>query len=193
MKTLVYNLSESALFKFSHFFGIETQLSISNIPVSDNPEYYCIEENITDIGGIIERCRKIYYSYETLPEDTDVKSFYSFYALMLKIKKQHDIGKACSDVEYIYYKLNDSFDVRLGSTGNIDGFTIDVPVLTGCSLLGKFMLYKPDENYPEFVFDVKPENGDWTHWHPQYYFDALDDVVTFMASNYPFRIKNEYI
>jgi hypothetical protein len=96
-----------------------------------------------------------------------------------------------NDLEFIYEQLKDKYDLLLTNTFALDdGYTIDVPVLRGKSVLGRFDLYKEDEDCDEFVFTVeyaKPKKTLWcptgekyTHRHPQTKEQALNDVIAFM-------------
>ena len=76
------------------------------------------------------------------------------------------------------------------------GFTIDVKVLCGESKLGKFQLYKENEDWDEFVFSVEyakpkrtllnPLGEKYTHWHPQSREQALEDVVAFIEGTHKY-------
>ncbi len=101
---------------------------------------------------------------------------------------------ANNDLEFIYKKLKGRYDLLLTSTFALDdGCTIDVPVIRGKSALGRFDLYKEDENWDEFVFTVEyavPKRRHWfskkekyTHWHPQSREQALEDIVAFMEGS----------
>ena len=69
-----------------------------------------------------------------------------------------------NDIELIYDKLKDKYDLVLTSTMALDdGYTIDVPVICGASEKGRFDLYK-DESVGLFVFSVAPEKTE-KHWH----------------------------
>ena len=94
-------------------------------------------------------------------------------------------------LEFIYEQLKDKYDLLLTNTFALDdGYTIDVPVLRGKSALGRFDLYKEDDDWDEFVFTVEfatPKKLKWylpkeryTHWHPQSVEDAINDVIAFM-------------
>ena len=105
-----------------------------------------------------------------------------------------------NDLEFIYEQLKNKYDLLLTNTFALDnGYTIDVPVLCGESVLGKFELYVDDDfqdgSY-EFVFSVTfpapkkrsrlfpAEQG--THWHPQTKEQALEDVIAFMEGTHQF-------
>ena len=92
--------------------------------------------------------------------------------------EKHDLGS-------IHEQLKDKYDLLLTNTFALDdSYTIDVPVLRGVSALGRFDLYKEDEDQNEFVFSVEyaqPNAGEkYTHWHPQTKEQAMRDVIAFM-------------
>jgi len=96
-----------------------------------------------------------------------------------------------NDLEFIYDQLKDKYELLFTTTFALnDGYTIDVPVLRGTSLLGRFDLYKEDDAWDEFVFTAElanpaktllhPAGENYTHWHPQSAEEALADVIAFM-------------
>ena len=101
-------------------------------------------------------------------------------------------------LEFIYEQLQDKYDLVLTNTFALEcGYSIDVPVLCGTSVLGNFHLYFDDDfqdsRYYQFVFSVKfphPKKRVWfmpkeegTHWHPQSVDEAINDVIAFMEGN----------
>ena len=105
-----------------------------------------------------------------------------------------------NDLEFIYEQLKNKYDLLLTNTFALDnGYTTDVPVLCGESVLGKFELYVDDDfqdgSY-EFVFSVTfpaPKKRSWffsadtgTHWHPQTKEQALMDVIAFMEGTHKY-------
>ena len=61
-----------------------------------------------------------------------------------------------NDLEFIYEQLKGKYDLLLTTTFALDeGYTIDVPVLCGSSVLGRFELYKEDDDCEEFVLTVE--------------------------------------
>ena len=102
-----------------------------------------------------------------------------------------------NDLEIIYGQLKSKYDLLLTTTFALDeGYTIDVPVLCGSSVLGRFELYKEDADWAEFVFTVEfatPKKRKWqlsweqgTHWHPQSLEAAMTDVIAFMEGTHQF-------
>ena len=104
-----------------------------------------------------------------------------------------------NDIEIIYEQLKDKYDLLLTNTFALDsGYTIDVKVLCGESIFGKFNLYKEDEDWDEFVFSVEyatPRRSRWnlsvekyTHWHPYSREQAQEDVIAFMEGTHRFLL-----
>ena len=103
------------------------------------------------------------------------------------------------DLDFIYEQLKNKYDLILTNTFALDsGYTIDVKVLCGESIFGKFNLYKEDDDCDEFVFTVEcaaPRKPRWylaaekyTHWHPQSREQALNDVIAFMEGTHRFLL-----
>ena len=105
-----------------------------------------------------------------------------------------------NDIEYIYNKLCNKHNLLLTNSFALNaGFTIDVPVISGKSELGEFLLYV-DEDTKEphggmFVFCVEYEKRTWfrkrlvkraAHWHPQNIEDAIKYVDEFMLNKLKF-------
>jgi hypothetical protein len=88
-----------------------------------------------------------------------------------------------NDIELIYEKIKDEYDLILTNSLDLDdGFSWDVPVITGESGLGKFYLYA-DRNTKnpkgeQFVFSLAWQEK---HWHPQTIDDAICDIRAFMS------------
>ena len=104
-----------------------------------------------------------------------------------------------NDIEILFGQLKDRYDLLLTNTFALDsGYTIDVPVLCGESVFGKFNLYKEDEAWDVFVFSVaysRPRKSPfcrtvekYTHWHPQSRDQALSDVIAFMEGTHTFLL-----
>ena len=105
-----------------------------------------------------------------------------------------------NDLEIIYEQLRDKYSLLLTNTFALDdGYTIDVPVLCGKSVFGRFHLYREEDDWDEFVFSVEyaeprilPEWGSvpqkYTHWHPQSIEQALKDVIAFMEGTHKFLL-----
>lgn len=102
-----------------------------------------------------------------------------------------------NDLEFLCEQLKDKYDLVLTNTLALDdGYEIDVPVIRGKSVLGRFDLYLEEEGSAEFVFTVecaKPKKTLWcptgekyTHWHPQSVEQAVNDVIDFMEGTHQY-------
>ena len=66
--------------------------------------------------------------------------------------EKHDLGS-------IHEQLKDKYDLLLTNTFALDdGYTIDVPVLRGVSALGRFDLYKEDEDQNKYFEGGRPSS-----------------------------------
>ena len=103
------------------------------------------------------------------------------------------------DLDIIYDQLKGRFDLVLTNTFALDdGYTWDMKVIRGKSILGRFDLYKEDDDDNQFVFSVEYTNprklnchladGKYTHWHPQSVEQAINDVVAFMEGTHKFLL-----
>lgn len=86
------------------------------------------------------------------------------------------------DLEFVYEKLKDNFDLELTNTFALnEGYTIDVPVIIGKSSNKKFYLYKEDDL---FVFTTKLSdnsgNHECSHTHPYDVNDSINCIKKFM-------------
>lgn len=85
------------------------------------------------------------------------------------------------DLQFIYDRLKDKYDLELTTGLALDaGFSWDVEVLTGKSILGRFYLY--DEGC-HCILNYDTEEGMCDkHWHPGDTAEALELVVAFMEA-----------
>ena len=86
------------------------------------------------------------------------------------------------DLKLIYDKLKDKYDLTLTNTFALnDGYTIDVPVIRGVGVNGRFDLYY-DGVMLVFSIDYfdKEENDNFSHGHPYDLQDAMDYIEKFM-------------
>ncbi len=103
-----------------------------------------------------------------------------------------------NDIELIYEKVKDKYDLLLTNTFSLnEGFTGDFPVICGETEQGKFRLYADDlDSDPHgyaFVFSVRYEKRTlfrkrivkrYTHWHPQTIEEAIKDIDEFMSGKF---------
>lgn len=202
MKVLVNEIEIVDLINIMHHFVSENEI----VRLEDAPQKYktidCnqpfyIEENIIDLDKVLKLCTDVSYYRTPIRDIVTWDKFCLFWALMFSIYKQREMGRKISDLEYLYEKYKNKYNIILTKTSQLDlEFTIDEDVLVGESKLGKMYLYKQDE-YFEFVFSVEykttnifgKEKIKHTHWHPQDFFEASDDLDKFMSNIEIFELK----
>ena len=83
------------------------------------------------------------------------------------------------NLKYIYDQLIDKYDLELTTGLALDaGFSWDMEVLTGKSILGRFYLYDEGCHY---ILNYDTEKGIANkHWHPGDTAEALELVAAFM-------------
>ena len=80
-------------------------------------------------------------------------AFCLFWALMFSIYKQREMGRKISDLEYLYEKYKNKYNIIFTKTSQLDlEFTIDEDILFGESKLGKMYLYKLFQVAGYYVF-----------------------------------------
>ena len=202
MKVLVNEIEKVDLINIMHHFVSENEIVIlEDAPqkyktIDCNQPYY-IEENIIDLDKVLKLCTDVSYNRTPIRDIVSWDKFCLFWALMFSIYKQREMGRKISDLEYLYEKYKNKYNIILTKTSQLDlEFTIDEDVLVGESKLGKMYLYKQDE-YFEFVFSVEykttnifgKEKIKYAHWHPQDFFEASDDLDKFMSNIEIFELK----
>lgn len=202
MKVLVNEIEIVDLINIMHHFVSENEIvRLEDAPqkyktIDCNQPYY-IEENIIDLDKVLKLCTDVSYNRTPIRDIVSWDKFCLFWALMFSIYKQREMGRKISDLEYLYEKYKNKYNIILTKTSQLDlEFIIDEDVLVGESKLGKMYLYKQDE-YFEFVFSVEykttnifgKEKIKHTHWHPQDFFEASDDLDKFMSNIEIFELK----
>ena len=202
MKVLVNEIEKVDLINIMHHFVSENEIVIlEDAPqkyktIDCNQPYY-IEENIVDLDKVLKLCTDVSYNRTPIRDFVSWDKFCLFWALMFSIYKQREMGRKISDLEYLYEKYKNKYNIILTKTSQLDlEFTIDEDVLVGESKLGKMYLYKQDE-YFDFVFSVEyksigifgKEKIKHTHWHPSDFFEASDDLDKFMSNIEIFELK----
>ena len=202
MKVLVNEIEIVDLINIMHHFVSENEIvRLEDAPqkyktIDCNQPYY-IEENIIDLDKVLKLCTDVSYNRTPIRDIVSWDKFCLFWALMFSIYKQREMGRKISDLEYLYEKYKNKYNIILTKTSQLDlEFTIDEDVLVGESKLGKMYLYKQDE-YFDFVFSVEykstgifgKEKIKHTHWHPQDFFEASDDLDKFMSNIEIFELK----
>ena len=195
MKVLVNEIEKDVLVDIMQHFVADSEIVILGdaaieYKTLDCKQPYYIEENIINLDKVLELCTDVSYYRTPIRDIVSWDKFCLFWALIFSIYKQREMGRKISDLEYLYEKYKNKYELILTRTSQLDlNFTIDEDVLVGESKLGKMYLYKQDE-YFEFVFSVEYKTTNifgkeiikHTHWHPQDFFEASDDLDKFMSN-----------
>ena len=202
MKILVNEIEKDVLVDIMQHFVTDSEIVILGdaaieYKTLDCKQPYYIEENIINLDKVLELCTDVSYNRTPIRNIVSWDKFCLFWALIFSIYKQREMGRKISDLEYLYEKYKNKYELILTRTSQLNlKFTIDEDVLFGESKLGKMYLYKQDE-YFEFVFSVEykttnifgKEKIKHTHWHPQDFFEASDDLDKFMSNIEIFELK----
>ena len=202
MKVLVNEIEKDVLVDIMQHFVTDSEIVILGdaaieYKTLDCKQPYYIEENIINLDKVLELCTDVSYNRTPIRNIVSWDKFCLFWALIFSIYKQREMGRKISDLEYLYEKYKNKYELILTRTSQLNlKFTIDEDVLVGESKLGKMYLYKQDE-YFEFVFSVEykttnifgKEKIKHTHWHPQDFFEASDDLDKFMSNIEIFELK----
>lgn len=94
---------------------------------------------------------------------------------------QHVQTRTPLDVKAVFEILKDRFPLELThafalENGEAD-YDKDYAMVCGTSSAGTFQLY---DNGLYGIFDVDKAAGGYTHWHPSYVAEAVEDVIAFM-------------
>ena len=202
MKVLVNEIEKVDLINIMHHFVSENEIVIlEDAPqkyktIDCNQPYY-IEENIVVLDKVLKLCTDVSYNRTPIRDIVSWDKFCLFWALMFSIYKQREMGRKISDLEYLYEKYKNKYELTLSKTSQLNlKFTIDEDVLVGESKLGKMYLYKQDE-YFDFIFSVEYKSEDLfgnekikhTYWHPQDFFEASEHLDKFMSNINIFELK----
>lgn len=180
MKVLVNEIEKYDLMRVMPYFLKDNEIII----LEDEGDSYYIEENIIDLDSIIKKCEQ-----EDYDKSIDWGDFCLFWALMYSIYKQRDIGRKVSDLEYLYLKYKEKYDLSYTTTFKLNmEFEHDEEVIVGKSEIGTMYLYKWDI-YFEFIFYVEYMKKNvfgklikkTTHWHPSNFFEAGKQLDMFMS------------
>lgn len=202
MKVLVNEIEKDVLVDIMQHFVTDSEIVILGdaaieYKTLDCKQPYYIEENIINLDKVLELCTDVSYNRTPIRNIVSWDKFCLFWALIFSIYKQREMGRKISDLEYLYEKYKNKYELILTRTSQLNlKFTIDEDVLFGESKLGKMYLYKQDE-YFEFVFSVEYKTTNifgkeiikHTHWHPQDFFEASDDLDKFMSNIEIFELK----
>jgi hypothetical protein len=202
MKVLVNEIEKDVLVDIMQHFVTDSEIVILGdaaieYKTLDCKQPYYIEENIINLDKVLELCTDVSYNRTPIRNTVSWDKFCLFWALIFSIYKQREMGRKITDLEYLYEKYKNKYNIILTKTSKLDlEFTIDEDVLVGESKLGKMYLYKQDE-YFDFVFSVEykstgifgKEKIKHTHWHPSDFFEASDDLDKFMSNIEIFELK----
>ena len=202
MKVLVNEIEKDVLVDIMQHFVTDSEIVILGdaeieYKTLDCKQPYYIEENIINLDKVLELCTDVSYNRTPIRNMVSWDKFCLFWALIFSIYKQREMGRKISDLEYLYEKYKNKYELILTRTSQLNlEFTIDEDVLFGESKLGKMYLYKQDE-YFEFVFSVEykttnifgKEKIKHTHWHPQDFLEASEDLDKFMSNIEIFELK----
>jgi hypothetical protein len=202
MKVLVNEIEKDVLVDIMQHFVTDSEIVILGdaaieYKTLDCKQPYYIEENIINLDKVLELCTDVSYNRTPIRNIVSWDKFCLFWALIFSIYKQREMGRKITDLEYLYEKYKNKYNIILTKTSKLDlEFTIDEDVLVGESKLGKMYLYKQDE-YFDFVFSVEykstgifgKEKIKHTHWHPSDFFEASDDLDKFMSNIEIFELK----
>lgn len=202
MKVLVNEIEKDVLVDIMQHFVTDSEIVILGdaaivYKTLDCKQPYYIEENIINLDKVLELCTDVSYNRTPIRNIVSWDKFCLFWALIFSIYKQREMGRKISDLEYLYEKYKNKYELILTRTSQLNlKFTIDEDVLFGESKLGKMYLYKQDE-YFEFVFSVEYKTTNifgkeiikHTHWHPSDFFEASDDLDKFMSNIEIFELK----
>lgn len=202
MKVLVNEIEKVDLIRIMGNFVSNNEIIIQeDAPLEyktiDCNQPFYIEENIINLDKVLELCTDVSYNRTPIRDIISWDKFCLFWALMFSIYKQREIGRKISDLEYLYEKYKNKYNIILTKTSQLKlKFIVDEDVLVGESKLGKMYLYKQDE-YFDFVFMVEykssgvfgQEKIKHTHWHPSDFFEASEDLDKFMSNIEIFELK----
>ena len=202
MKVLVNEIEKDVLVDIMQHFVTDSEIVILGdaaieYKTLDCKQPYYIEENIINLDKVLELCTDVSYYRTPIRNIVSWDKFCLFWALIFSIYKQRKMGRKITDLEYLYEKYKNKYELILKRTSQLNlNFTIDEDVLVGESKLGKMYLYKQDK-YFEFVFSVEYKTTNifgkeiikHTHWHPQDFFEASDDLDKFMSNIEIFELK----
>lgn len=202
MKVLVNEIEKDVLIDIMQHFVTDSEIVILGdaaieYKTLDCKQPYYIEENIINLDKVLELCTDVSYNRTPIRDIVSWDEFCLFWALIFSIYKQREMGRKISDLEYLYEKYKNKYELILTRTSQLNlEFNIDEDVLFGESKLGKMYLYKLDE-YFEFVFSVEYKTTNifgkeiikHTHWHPQDFFEASDELDMFMSNIEIFELK----
>jgi hypothetical protein len=199
MKVLVDVIDYEILQKIKHFFIKEEEIKFidfcdKSLAFYDFEKPYYIEEAIEGLDNVLKICDDVSWGRSKIRKKVDLNEFSLFWWLMLEIKKQREVGRKISDIEYVYEKTKDRVSIQFVDITTLNrGYEFQSPYycIIGKSELGEFILYKILEDDSDFVFDFTYEKNKilgkisivHNHFHPQNYDEAILYVIAWMSDN----------
>lgn len=143
---------------------------------------------------VLKTCDDVSWARSDIRNKVDWLEFDHFWWLMQEIKKQRDVGRKISDLEYVYEKTKNIVPVKYVDIMSLNqGYTFDSPhyCITGNSSFGEMVLYIDEENSPIFIFEYSYVKKNifgkmeihYTHFHPQNFDEAILDVIAWMKND----------
>ena len=188
MKVLVNEIERVDLINIMRYFVSNNEIVILEDAL---PEYktmdcnqpYYIEEKIINLDRVLELCIDVSYNRTPIRNIVSWDKLCLFWALMFSIYKQRELGRKISDLEYLYEKYKNKYDLTLTRTSQLNlGFTIDEDGF-------RKALTRVLNNYGKVNNIFRKEKIKHTHWHPQNFFEAADDLDKFMSNIEIFELK----
>ena len=199
MKVLVDVIRLETLQKIRPFFIKDNEITFleycdKSLAFYDFDKPYYIDENIEDLDKVLKTCDDVACEKSDIRNKVDWLEFDHFWWLMQEIKKQRDVGRKISDLEYVYEKTKNIVPVKYVDIMSLNqGYTFDSPhyCITGNSSFGEMVLYKDEEDFVEFVFAFSykkknmfgKERIEYSHIHPQDFDEAILDVIAWMKND----------
>ncbi len=193
MIVLVNEIEKEILFEIRKHFVEENEITFLEYSENEKQTEFCkkpyyIEENITNLQKVIDLCIAVDNGKSPLRKLFNweqIGQFACFYNLIISIYKQREVGKKVDDIEFLYLKNKDKYDLEIKTIKYDDDLHI---CLCGNSKIGQMELYK---DFELFVFAVgykkltifKKEKIVHTHWHPWNIFEAQSDLDLFMTDD----------
>ena len=199
MKVLVDEIDLATLEKIKHHFISNEEIVFiefcdSSLAFYDSEKPFYVEENIIDLDKVLKICDDVSWDRNEIRKIIDWNEFSRFWWLIQEIKKQREIGRKISDIEYVFEKTKGNVPVQLVDIVSLDrGYSFNSPYycITGISNFGEMVLYKETEDSCDFVFDFSykiidssgKEQIKHSHFHPQDYDEAILDIIAWMSND----------
>ena len=133
MKVLVDVISFETLQRIKPFFIKDNEITFleycdKSLAFYDFDKPYYIDENIEDLDKVLKTCDDVSCARSDIRNKVDWLEFDHFWWLMQEIKKQRDVGRKISDLEYFYEKTKNIVPVKNVEIMSLNqGYTFDSP------------------------------------------------------------------